>query len=177
MKLQFLHDSNFAEIVSNVERIRRIKSVGHVAPFKNYDEAEKDFTENGIHLSDEQIRLSCVPNSSTARIAFMWLYNFINMVGDVAPNRHQLVHLPAIYTKKSIYHMYRAQVMALYSIEESDVYSMSSFMEMWTNIFPKVKITQYCQVCGKCFTCHWIYERQVSILICNISFHYYFSLI
>ena len=40
------------------------------------------------------------------------------------------------------------------------VLSSQSFLAIWSNIFPNVTLTKFCQVSGKCSACHWLYERQ-----------------
>jgi hypothetical protein len=113
-----------------------------------------------LNLSDTMLQLSCIPNSESCRQAFYWLQRFFALVGDCAPNRENLVQLPGIYTKTSIYNIFKHHVETLLSGDEHTIISISQFLQIWKNVFPNVKLTRFCQVTGKCNTCHLLYERQ-----------------
>ncbi len=82
------------------------------------------------------------------------------MLGDYAPNRDNKIELPGIYTKDSIYTIYHKHVTKAFAGDEHEPLSLSAFKRIWKNIFPNVTITKFCQVTGKCITCHSLYERQ-----------------
>jgi hypothetical protein len=107
------------------------------------------------------LQLACVPDTRQSRQAYWWLLNFFTLVGDFAPNRDQLVQLPGIYTKESIHTIFKHHIKKTYTgDEDNEPLSLSGFKDLWYRVFSKVRITRFCQVCGKCATCHWIYERQ-----------------
>ena len=56
--------------------------------------------------------------------------------------------------------MYRLHISNLYSANEHDPLGIRAFGQLWNNVFPNVTISQYCQVSGKCYSCHALYERQ-----------------
>lgn len=89
--------------------------------------------------------------------------DFFEITGDVAPNRDNLVQLPGFYTKGTIYDVFKRYVSTVYTADEHDVASKTLFKKIWTNVYPRVKITRYCQVCGKCNACYWIYQRQETL--------------
>jgi hypothetical protein len=113
-----------------------------------------------LKLSEEQLQLACVPESEKYRQVFWWMSDFFQLIGDRAPNRDNLIQLPGIYTKKSIYTIYKDHVETTYTADEHTVLSFSGFKTLWLDIFPNVKITKFIQVTGKCSCCHWLYERQ-----------------
>jgi hypothetical protein len=129
--------------------------------FTHVDEAAKALIPMGItRFIDHQF--ACLPDSPASRDAFYWLTNFFNLVGDYAPNREHKLQLPGIYTQQSIHQIYQHHVNTIYTGNEFDNYTLelTQFELLWNNIFPHVSITKYCQVSGKCFGCHSLYERQ-----------------
>ncbi len=78
----------------------------------------------------------------------------------IIPNRENKIELPGIYTKDSIYTIYHKHVTKAFAGDEHEPLSLSAFKRIWKNIFPNVTITKFCQVTGKCITCHSLYERQ-----------------
>lgn len=82
------------------------------------------------------------------------------MTGDVAPNRDNKVQLPGFYTKSDIYDVFKRFVTLVYCADEHEVASKTLFKNIWKTVFPRVTITRFCQVTGKCDPCYWIFERQ-----------------
>ncbi|MBC7389218.1 MAG: hypothetical protein H7329_08420 [Opitutaceae bacterium] len=108
----------------------------------------------------EFFQWACVPETDVSREAYLWLYHFISLVGDSAPNRNDKIQLPGIYTQKSIYEIYVHHVTTIYTSNELEPLEIRAFETLWKNVFPNVSITKYCQVSGKCYSCHSLYERQ-----------------
>lgn len=132
---------------------------GAKARYQNVDEARKALTPLG-YTDEQHFQLACIPDTAAARELYLWFYNFFGLVGDNAPNRKDKIQIPGIYTKASIHHMYLHHVRVLYSANEHEPLGIRAFEELWQNIFPNVTISQYCQVSGKCYSCHALYERQ-----------------
>lgn len=86
--------------------------------------------------------------------------SFFDKNGEYAPNKDDLVQLPAIYTKKALYNIFCRHVTESETADEHEIVSESNFMEIWRRCFPNVKITKFVAVCGKCQTCWWIYEKE-----------------
>lgn len=118
-------------------------------------EAYKD-----LNLTEVDLQMMVVPNSEAAEDAYMWLSSFIELVGDSAPNRNAKIQIPGIYTKQSIHDIFTNHMRNVYSSNEYDPLELSAFKNLWKNVFPNVTISKFCQVSGKCYTCHSIYERQ-----------------
>lgn len=125
--------------------------------YRNILEARKALDRYG--LTETELHLCCLPNRPADHQAYLWLAKFFALIGDHAPNRDNKVQIPGIYTKSSIYSMYRHNVTEIYRGDEHEVLSKSSFMSIWKNIFPNVTVTKFCLVSGKCTTCHSLYER------------------
>jgi len=126
--------------------------------FKDIEEAKKELYP---HITDhQQLQWACVPDSDAAREAYLWMYEFFGLVGDSAPNRAHKIQLPGIYTKGSIHQIYHHHITTLYTGNDHEPLELRAFESLWLSVFPNVTITKYCQVSGKCFTCHCLYERQ-----------------
>jgi hypothetical protein len=127
--------------------------------YNNVEEAAAALIPLGIE-DYQQHQFACVPDNPASLEAFLWMHNFFGLVGDSAPNRENKVQLPGIYTQASIHHIYQHHVEALYTSNEHEPLKIRAFETLWANVFPNVSITKYCQVSGKCFSCHSLYERQ-----------------
>ena len=108
----------------------------------------------------EYLQWACVPDTAQSREAYLWLFNFFGLVGDNAPSREDKVQIPGIYTQESVHTMYQHHVTMLYTANEHEPLAIRAFEQLWHNVFPNVTISQYCQVSGKCYSCHALYERQ-----------------
>ena len=138
---------------------KQIVSKGGRSRYANIDEARKALEPLGFN-DEEYFQWACVKDTDAAREAYMWFYKFISLVGDNAPNRKDKIQIPGIYTQESIHAIYKHHILTWYTGNEHEPLDLRSFEEMWHNIFPNVSITKYCQVSGKCYHCHSLYERQ-----------------
>jgi hypothetical protein len=127
--------------------------------YRNVEEAAAVLKPLGIH-DYQQHQFACIPDSPASLEAFLWMHSFFGLVGDSAPNRENKVQLPGIYTQASIHHIYQHHVSTLFTSNEHKPLELRAFETLWKNVFPNVSITKYCQVSGKCFSCHSLYERQ-----------------
>jgi len=127
--------------------------------FKDVKEAKATLEPLGFK-DHQHHQWACVPNTAAAREAYLWMYSFFGLVGDSAPNRANKIQLPGIYTKASIYQIYVNHIVTLYTANEHEVLELRCFESLWQRVFPNVTISMYCQVSGKCFCCHCLYERQ-----------------
>lgn len=112
--------------------------------YKNIYEARAELA--AFQLSEEQLHLSVIPSTPKARQAYHWMSEFFTMTGDCAPNHDNLVQLPGFYTKSDIYDVFRRFVTTVYSGDEHGVASKTLFKTIWKNVFPRVRITRYCEV-------------------------------
>jgi len=129
------------------------------ARFANVVEAGKELRKIGFN--DRQFhQWACVPENDRSREAYLWMYSFFGLIGDNAPNRAEKIQLPGIYTKASIHKIYVKHVETIFTGNEHCPLELSQFKKLWATVFPNVTISQYCQVSGKCFSCHCLYERQ-----------------
>lgn len=132
------------------------------AEFDNLLEAQAFYKKNGnpMKFTREDMQLMCLPRTAGFRQCFRWLRSFFDKNVEYAPNDPELHQLPAIYTRTSLYRIFVRHVIETETADEHDVISEKSFMDVWRRCFPHVKITKFVAVCGKCNTCHWIYERE-----------------
>lgn len=127
--------------------------------YTNVDEARKALEPLGI-TEYEYYQLACVPDTAQAREAYLWMSSFIGLVADYKPNRDGKSQIPGLFTFKSMHAIYVHHTTTIYTANEHEPFHRRAFEQMWHNIFPNVTISKYCQVSGKCYSCHALYERQ-----------------
>lgn len=108
------------------------------ASYRDIYQARQELKD--FHLTEEQLMLSCLPNTPKARQVFYWLTDLIKLIGDVAPNKENLVQLPGFYTKADIYNRFKRFVTLVYTGDEHDVASKTMFKKIWKNVYPQVNI-------------------------------------
>lgn len=106
------------------------------ASYPNIYKARQQLQE--FHLTETQLHLSCLPSTPKARQVYHWLTDFFNVVGDIAPNKENLVQLPGFYTKSDLYDRFKRFVTQVYTGDEHDVASKSLFKKIWKNVYPQV---------------------------------------
>ena len=127
--------------------------------YNNIEEARKALEPLG-YTKYEYFQLACVPDTDAAREAYLWMCDFIGLVADSSPNRGDKSQIPGLFTYQSIHAIYKHHIITMYTSNEHEPLDQRSFEQLWHNIFPNVTISRYCQVSGKCYSCHAIYERQ-----------------
>jgi hypothetical protein len=158
LKKRMLFDAvGASDMQTSIRNPKRVKDSTKTR-FRNIVHARKVLGH--LDLDESCLHLACLPDSPASLQAYKWLTQFFELVGDKAPNRDNKVQLPGIYTKSSIYDIYVHHVTTLFTGDEHEPLSKSSFLEIWKNVYPNVTLTKFCQVSGKCSTCHWLYERQ-----------------
>jgi hypothetical protein len=102
-----------------------------------------------INLTVDQMAAILIPNTVKHKTCFGWMKIFFQLMGDVAPNRAEEIHLEPIDVV-DIYLEYKRDL-----TEHADFPTLcySSFCEVWKDCFPHVTIRQYKAVSGKCSTC------------------------
>ena len=138
---------------------KHLKDRGLKSRYTNVAEAREALEPIGIS-EYQHWQLACLPDSPQARDAYLWMDHFFSLVGDIAPNRENKVQLPGLYTQASIHSIFEHHMLTLYSANEHKPLDIRGFETLWKNVFPNVTISRYCQVSGKCFSCHALYERQ-----------------
>jgi hypothetical protein len=90
-----------------------------------------------------------VPNTPAALTLFAWLDDYFELVGEVAPNGHDVeleaTPMDEIYDE----YMFDLETQAM----RSHILSRASFETLWAECFPNVKRRTYISVGGKCHTC------------------------
>jgi hypothetical protein len=102
-----------------------------------------------INLTADQKAAILIPNTVKHKTCFGWMKRFFQLMGDVAPNRAEEIHLEPIDVV-DIYLEYKRDL-----TEHADFPTLcySSFCGVWADCFPHVTIRQYKAVSGKCSTC------------------------
>jgi hypothetical protein len=77
----------------------------------------------------------------------VWLENFFEVAGDVAPNKEEV--MLAISSKKEIYAKFEWEFI---STGKSPL-SYDSFIEIWNTLYPFHIKRPWCSIPGKCETC------------------------
>lgn len=88
-----------------------------------------------------------------------WLGDHFFEHSDSEPNRLE-VHVD-LCDKADIYKIYKNEMKAFYSFDNNNKHdelylNYSTFINIWNNVFPWVKIRVYKAVSGKCWVCYWI---------------------
>ena len=98
---------------------------------------------NNLDITDDRIKVMVLPNTEAARECYVWMKEYFNVAGDHMPNKKE-IHLdnePIFklydrYKKQTIYHL-----------------GYTQWRNIWTELFPHVKMREYKQVTGKCQCC------------------------
>jgi hypothetical protein len=127
--------------------------------------AVREVHGNDSILSEEEKHLLCVPSTTLGIEAYTWMRSMFNLHGDKAPNRDNLVELPAMYTPTGIHQMYKNEKIKLAQKTTTGIipltYTKSAFRKLWRCVFPNVKIAKIKAVGGKCWTCDALYQRML----------------
>lgn len=87
-----------------------------------------------------------------------WLGDHFFEHSDSEPNRLE-VHVD-LCDKKDIYKIYVNEMKSFYGYLKDEKENLSldynTFIHIWNNVFPWVKIRVYKAVSGKCWVCYWI---------------------
>lgn len=109
----------------------------------------------GIRLTPIQVgnlRLSLsVPQLMTAA----WMQYYFSLIGDQVPNSDHEIHLEPV-PKKNVWEEYKFD---MESIDEP-VLELNSFLRIWKNVFPYVKVRKYKSSCGHCNLCAMLGEKR-----------------
>ena len=107
-----------------------------------------------IRLSDEELGAAVLPRGEGSLACFVWLQNYFGNCGDFEPNKKE-IHLDAI-SKEAVYQDYRSDL--ILSRDEDPILEYETFVTVWNEDFPHVKIRKYKACSGKCETCALLTE-------------------
>ena len=77
-----------------------------------------------------------------------WMQYYFSLVGDHAPNTNSEIHLDPV-TRKDIYEEYKYDMINM-SNNKNNVVSQDVFQDVWSKVFPYVKVRKYKSSCGHC---------------------------
>jgi hypothetical protein len=93
-------------------------------------------------------------NTELCQNAYTWFEGHFEDVGDYEPTVDQ-IHLD-LCEKVDIYETYKKEMIIRHGDPDGGFLEISSWLQIWNESFPFVKIRQYKQVSGKCWTCYYI---------------------
>jgi hypothetical protein len=102
----------------------------------------------GLHLTRTQVAAAKLPNSPTVLSAYGWMAAHFQLVGDMAPNCDDEIHLEPIH----IVEVYGEHFQDMEHAGMPCV-SVDTFGSIWMNCFSHVKIREFKAVSGKCQCC------------------------
>ena len=108
--------------------------------------------ERGIFLSMDQLAASVIPNGPGAITCYVWLQEYFDSCGDYEPNRKE-IHLDPI-TKTELHKEYAFDMTRRGTATiHRPIIAYSTFVKIWNDCFPHVKIRAYKACSGKCEFC------------------------
>jgi len=102
----------------------------------------------GIHLSIKQLAAAKLPNSFTVLTAYGWMAEHFNLIGDMAPNCDNEIHLEPCHIVEV-----HSELLLEMTNAGMECVSLDTFANIWSNCFQHVKICEYKAVSGKCQCC------------------------
>jgi hypothetical protein len=112
-----------------------------------------------IQLTPLQLGALMVPNTVEALSCFAWMHSYFDTVGDKQPvggvDCGTEIHIEPI----AILRVHSEYLLNISDAGEKTL-SYTSFLSMWKNCFPHVKIREYKAVSGKCKTCAILSEAR-----------------
>jgi hypothetical protein len=86
-----------------------------------------------------------------------WLSQYFFEHADSEPNRWEM--RLDLCEKKDVWNYYMHEMQNSFAFLGSPTHlDYTTFVSIWNNVFPWVKIRVYKQVSGKCWVCYWINE-------------------
>jgi hypothetical protein len=101
-------------------------------------------------------QLAILKNNSLHLETRNWMENYFTSYGDSQPNRTE-IHLETSI-KRDIWKEYALERQH----DGKEFMSYQAFCELWATNFNHVKIREYKQVTGKCWTCAFINQARAS---------------
>lgn len=89
-----------------------------------------------------------IPDTPTGYICATFLAEWFQLAGEQEPNADE-IHIDVI-SQTEVFEEYKTDP---YVLSHEKVYSYNSFIKIWRDVFPKIKIREYKNVTGKCAVC------------------------
>jgi len=107
--------------------------------------AAKSALENsGLEVTEDRLKVMVLAGTMESRECYEWMEDYFNIAGDHMPNSKEI-------------HLENMKILTLYNkyLKEAifPPLSYKAWRNIWTELFPHVKIREFKQVTGKCQTC------------------------
>ena len=109
----------------------------------------------GVHLTPQQVGAARLPQTEKSMLCSSWMSYYFSLVGDQVPNADHEIHLEPI-PKKEVYKEYLHDM----QLREEEYLSENSFVKLWKDVFPYVKVRKYKSSCGHCNLCTLLGEKR-----------------
>jgi hypothetical protein len=111
--------------------------------------------EFGVQLNPQQIGSIRLPQTEKSMMCSSWMSYYFSLVGDQVPNSDNEIHLEPI-PKKDVYKEYVFDM----EIRKEESMTEKSFVKLWKQVFPYVKVRKYKSSCGHCNLCTLLGEKR-----------------
>ena len=111
---------------------------------------------HGIELSHFQLGSLRLKSNAETMATAAWMQYYFELVGDKVPNRGGQIHLDPV-PKKEVYSEYLLDMELL--IKEPPI-SFQTFLRIWKQVYPHVKVRKFKTSCGKCNCCTELGEKR-----------------
>lgn len=121
--------------------------------------------ERGMDLTRQQIQAMSIPNTDQSVRCFAWMDYYFNLLGDDIPNADEK-HLEPIPCTEI-----HAEYVADMTREGCEPLTYVAWGEIWTTLFPHVKVRQFKAVTGKCTHCAMLAHARSTFTLVNERAH------
>lgn len=115
-----------------------------------YSEVKKIAERHNLQLNRDELGAAVLPSGEGSVNCFVWLKQYLSNCGDDQPNRDES-HLDHI-TKNEVYKDYLLDLQQGENDDRATV-TYSTFVKIWNDCLPYVKIREYKACSGKCEMC------------------------
>jgi hypothetical protein len=117
-----------------------------------FQKMRRDAESLNFEFTKDMQASACLIDTQQAKECYAWLAAYIALVGDPQPNRSGEIHLDECANYRAIHNEY----LAVKQEEEGftcKALGYNSFVQLWRDCFPHVKIRRFKAVDSKCLTC------------------------
>jgi hypothetical protein len=109
----------------------------------------------GINLTPIQIGNLCLSQSVPQLMTAAWMQYYFSLIGDQVPNSDHEIHLEPV-PKYKVWEEYKFDMDAI----DEPALELNTFLKIWKNVFPYVKVRKYKSSCGHCNLCATLGEKR-----------------
>lgn len=109
----------------------------------------------GIILTPVQIGNLRLSQSVPQLMAAAWMQYYFSLIGDQVPNSDHEIHLEPV-PKQNVWEEYQFDMAAI----DEPALELNTFLKIWKNVFPYVKVRKYKSSCGHCNLCAMLGEKR-----------------